>query len=124
MGGGVGQWASDNWVSINASILIFGHVPKVGWAVTVCGELYNKAPPVRSAQQGGRGPGLGGLLAYPWRGRMDGSVVGRLGAVKIDAALGLGGLDGRAAGGADVVAVQAARPTEVHPVREAITGTG
>ena len=49
---------------------------------------------------------------------------GRLGAVKASAALGLGGLDGRAAGGADVVAVEAARPTEVHPVREAITGTG
>ncbi len=49
---------------------------------------------------------------------------GRLGAVEGSAALGLGGLDGRAAGGADVVALQAARPTEVHPVREAITGTG
>ena len=49
---------------------------------------------------------------------------GRLGAVEASAALGLGGLDGRAAGGADVVAVEAARPTEVHPVREAITGTG
>ena len=48
---------------------------------------------------------------------------GRLGAVKASAALGLGGLDGRAAGGADVV-LEAARPTEVHPVREAITDTG
>ena len=59
---------------------------------------------------------------------MGGSVVGwpegRLGAAKGSAALGLGGLEGRAAGGADVVAVEAARPTEVHPVREAITGTG
>jgi len=49
---------------------------------------------------------------------------GRLGAVEGSAALGLGGLEGRAAGAADVVAVEAARPTEVHPVREAITGTG
>ena len=49
---------------------------------------------------------------------------GRLGAVKGSAALGLGGLEGGAAGGADVVAAEAARPTEVHPVREAITGTG
>jgi hypothetical protein len=58
---------------------------------------------------------------------MGGTVVGwpegRLGAVKGSAAL-ASGLDGRAAGGADVVAVEAARPTEVHPVREAITGTG
>ena len=46
---------------------------------------------------------------------------GRLVAVEGSAALGLGGLEGRAAGGADVVAVEAARPTEVHPVREAIT---
>ena len=45
-------------------------------------------------------------------------------AVELSPALGLGGLDGRAAGGADVVALQAARPTEVHPVREAITATG
>jgi hypothetical protein len=48
---------------------------------------------------------------------------GRLGAVKASA-LGLGGLEGRAAGAADVVVVESARPTEVHPVREAITGTG
>ena len=54
---------------------------------------------------------------------MVGWPVGRLGAVKVSA-LGLGGLDGRAAGGADVVAAEAARPTEVHPVREPITGTG
>ena len=99
--------------------------------MTVCGELYNKAPPVRSAQQGGRGPGLSGLLVVaglPWRGRMGGTVVGwpegRLGAGEVSAALGLGGLEGRAAGAADVVLFEAARPTEVHPVREAITGTG
>ena len=52
---------------------------------------------------------------------------GRLVADKLSVALGLGGLEGRAAGAADVVfveAVEAARPTEVHPVREAITGTG
>ena len=49
---------------------------------------------------------------------------GRLVAVEGSAALGLGGLEGGAAGGADVVVVEAARPTEVHPVREAITGTG
>ena len=49
---------------------------------------------------------------------------GRLGAASPVTALGLGGLEGRAAGGADVVALQAARPAEVHPVREAITGTG
>ena len=49
---------------------------------------------------------------------------GRLVAAKVKAALGLGGLDGRAAGGADVVGAEAARPTEVHPVREAITDTG
>ena len=59
---------------------------------------------------------------------MGGSVVGwpegRLGAVEASAALGLGGLEGRAAGGADVVVAEAARPTEVHPVREAITDTG
>ena len=59
---------------------------------------------------------------------MGGTVVGwpegRLGAGKASAALGLGGLDGRAAGAADVVAAEAARPTEVHPVREAITDTG
>ena len=59
---------------------------------------------------------------------MGGTVVGwpegRLVAAKGSAALGLGGLEGRAAGGADVVAVEAARPTEVHPVREPITGTG
>ena len=59
---------------------------------------------------------------------MGGTVVGwpegRLGAEEDSAALGLGGLDGRAAGGADVVAVEAARPAEVHPVREAITDTG
>ena len=56
---------------------------------------------------------------------MGGTVVGwpegRLGAAIPDTALGLCGLEGRAAGGADVVAVEAARPTEVHPVREAIT---
>ena len=49
---------------------------------------------------------------------------GRLAADKVSAALGLGGLEGRAAGGADVVVVEAVRPTEVHPVRETITGTG
>ena len=49
---------------------------------------------------------------------------GRLGAVEGSAAIGLGGLEGRAAGAADAVAVEAARPTEVHPVREAITDTG
>ena len=48
---------------------------------------------------------------------------GRLGAVD-GAALGLGGLDGRAAGAADVVVAEAARPTEVHPVRETITDIG
>ena len=42
----------------------------------------------------------------------------------MSAALGLGGLEGRAASGADVDAAEAARPTEVHPVREAITDTG
>jgi hypothetical protein len=59
---------------------------------------------------------------------MGGTVVGwpegRLGAVKGSAALGLGGLEGGAAGGTDVVVSEAARPTEVHQVREAITGTG
>jgi len=59
---------------------------------------------------------------------MGGSVVGwpegRLAAVKVLLAVLASGLDGRAAGGADVVAAEAARPTEVHPVREAITGTG
>ena len=49
---------------------------------------------------------------------------GRLGAAIPATALGLGGLEGRAAGGADVVEFEAARPTEVHPVREAITDTG
>ena len=59
---------------------------------------------------------------------MGGTVVGwpegRLVAVEASAAVGLGSLDGRAAGGADVVAVEAARPTEVRPMREAITDTG
>lgn len=59
---------------------------------------------------------------------MGGTVVGwpegRLGAEEASAALGLGGPEGRAAGAADVVAVETARPKEVHPVREAITGTG
>jgi hypothetical protein len=49
---------------------------------------------------------------------------GQLVAVEGSAALGLGGLEGRAAGGADVVGAESARPTEVHPVREAITDTG
>ena len=48
---------------------------------------------------------------------------GRLVAAKVDAAL-ASGLEGRAAGGADVVVVEAVRPTEVHPVRETITDTG
>ena len=59
---------------------------------------------------------------------MGGTVVGwpegRLVAVEASAAVGLGGLEGRAAGGADVVGFEAARPTEVHPVREVITDTG
>jgi len=59
---------------------------------------------------------------------MGGTVVGwpegRLGAAKVILAVLASGLDGGAAGGADVVAVEAARPTEVHPVREAITDTG
>ena len=59
---------------------------------------------------------------------MGGSVVGwpegRLGAAKVPLAVLASGLEGRAAGAADVVAVEAARPTEVQPVREAITGTG
>ena len=58
---------------------------------------------------------------------MGGTVVGwpegRLVAVGYVAVL-ASGLDGRAAGGADVGAGEAARPTEVHPVREAITATG
>ena len=49
---------------------------------------------------------------------------GRLLAAKVTAALGLGGPEGRAAGAADVVVVEAARPTEAHPVRETITDTG
>ena len=49
---------------------------------------------------------------------------GRLGAGKVRLAVLASGLEGRAAGGADVVVVEAARPTEVHPVREAITDTG
>ena len=49
---------------------------------------------------------------------------GRLGAVKVPLAVLASGVEGRAVGGADVVAAEAARPTEVHPVREAITGTG
>ena len=49
---------------------------------------------------------------------------GRLVAGKELLAVLASGLDGRAAGGADVVAANAARPTEVHPVREAITDTG
>ena len=48
---------------------------------------------------------------------------GRLGAVTGSAAL-ASGLEGRAAGAADVVVVEAARPAEVHPVREAVTDTG
>ena len=59
---------------------------------------------------------------------MGGTVVGwpegRLGAAKVILAVLASGLEGRAAGGADVVGVEAARPTEVHPVREAITDTG
>ena len=59
---------------------------------------------------------------------MGGTVVGwpegRLGAAKVILAVLASGLEGRAAGGADVVGGEAARPTEVHPVREAITGTG
>ena len=49
---------------------------------------------------------------------------GRLLAAKVCLAVLASGLDGRAAGGADVVEVEAARSTEVHPVREAITATG
>ena len=49
---------------------------------------------------------------------------GRLVAAKVRLAVLASGLEGRAAGGADVVAEEAARPAEVHPVREAITGTG
>ena len=99
--------------------------------MTVCGELHNKAPPLRSAEQGTRGPGLGGRFVGAgilWRGNMGGSVVwwpeGRLVAAKVRLAVLASGLEGRAAGGADVIVVEAARPTEAHPVRETITDTG
>ena len=54
-----------------------------------------------------------------WDGRRE-----RLVAAKVSRAVLASGVEGRAAGGADVVGAEAARPTEVHPVHEAITGTG
>ena len=47
-----------------------------------------------------------------------------VGAAKVLLAVLAGGLEGGAAGAADEVVAEAARPAEVHPVREAITGTG